>query len=137
MSYQKWLADPESQRLLRQEGLILSVTESIWQALTEKEWTKADLAEKLGVSRSHVTQLLSGQRNMTMRTLADIADALDLTAMVCLIEKDRCSWQGADSFAEHLTYRSSNKFSLTPVVHAGVGYSVDDNVIHLNWSQAA
>jgi transcriptional regulator with XRE-family HTH domain len=37
---------------------------------------RKELAERLGSSRSHVTQLLSGERNFTLRTLAEIAFTL-------------------------------------------------------------
>jgi transcriptional regulator with XRE-family HTH domain len=63
-------------RLLRQEELILDVTELLSGALEERHLTKSDLAEKLGKTKGFVTQVLSGNRNLTLRTIADIADAL-------------------------------------------------------------
>lgn len=66
----------ENLRYFVQEELILEATESIWEQLNSQGVTKTELAEKLGTSQSHVTQLLSGSRNMTLRTLADIAFAL-------------------------------------------------------------
>jgi len=67
----------KSRRLLRQEELILEVTELLSSALEARQMTKSDLAEKLGRSKGFVTQVLSGNRNLTLRTIADIADALD------------------------------------------------------------
>jgi transcriptional regulator with XRE-family HTH domain len=74
---QEWTDESqENDRLLAEEELILEATEEIWEALTSDEISKAELAGRLGVSKSHVTQLLNGARNMTLRTLADIAFAL-------------------------------------------------------------
>ena len=37
-----------------------------------------DLAEAMGRSNAYITQILNGSRNMTLRTLSDIAFALDV-----------------------------------------------------------
>jgi DNA-binding Xre family transcriptional regulator len=62
-----------------QEGFILEVTEEIWRVMLRKKITKKELAERIGCGKSHMTQLLNGGRNMTLRTLADIAAALNCT----------------------------------------------------------
>lgn len=77
MSYELWLSEESNRSLVRQEKFILAVTDAIRDALDAKKITKSELADKLGVSRSHVTQLLSGGRNMTLRTLSDIAHACE------------------------------------------------------------
>lgn len=69
--------------LIRQE-LIVSVTEQIWEAMEKAKLNKADLARMLGKSKGHVTQLLSGERNMTLATLADLAAAIGVKAQVRL-----------------------------------------------------
>jgi plasmid maintenance system antidote protein VapI len=63
-------------RELARQDLIVSVTEQVWAALEESNLNKADLARALETSKSNVTQLLSGNRNMTLATLADIGEAL-------------------------------------------------------------
>lgn len=67
---------PERKRVYAQECLIVIVTERINLLMQRQDMTKADLARKLGKSKAHVTGLLSGGRNMTLRTLSDIAQAL-------------------------------------------------------------
>ncbi|MGQ0699733.1 MAG: LexA family protein [Panacagrimonas sp.] len=57
-------------------GLVLHVTEEIWRVMKREKLTKAELAKRIGCGASHVTQLLNGGRNMTLRTLADICAAL-------------------------------------------------------------
>lgn len=85
-----WLDESEkNQRLLSQEALILEVSEAIWAALEKLKMTKADLARALGSSKANVTQLLDGRRNMTLRTLADIAYKLDLEPNFHLCQKNQ------------------------------------------------
>jgi transcriptional regulator with XRE-family HTH domain len=66
-------ATPKARREYEQERLVLWATDKICEAMDEAEMTKADLARTLGTSRANVTALLSGNRNMTLRTLADVA----------------------------------------------------------------
>ena len=62
------------------EELSLLVT----QLMNEINWhmrdrglTRADLASRMGVSPGRISQVLSGGENLTLRTLASIATALD------------------------------------------------------------
>lgn len=65
-------------RLLRQERLILDVTEALAGALEDSGATRAELARRLGRTPGFVSQVLGGSRNLTLRTIADIATALSL-----------------------------------------------------------
>ena len=67
----------ENRRLLRQEELILKITVALSEALTEAGITKTELADRLGKTKAFVSQILAGGRNLTLRTIADVADALD------------------------------------------------------------
>jgi transcriptional regulator with XRE-family HTH domain len=57
--------------------LITQLTNEITWELTERGLTRADLAGRLGVSPGRVSQILSGGENLTLRTLASLATALD------------------------------------------------------------
>lgn len=84
---ERWARESDdNQRLVAVENFILDVTEQIWEQMEKREITKASLAEKLGKSKPYVSQLLSGSRNMTLRTLAEIAFAMDVTATISLQE---------------------------------------------------
>jgi transcriptional regulator with XRE-family HTH domain len=72
------LSDPSRSRTVEQERLILAITEGVFEHLEKQGLTRADLAEKLGKSRAFVTQMLSGSRNMTLRSVADFYWALGL-----------------------------------------------------------
>ena len=75
---------PEARRRYEEERLIVWVTESICNSMEEQGLRKADLAEALGTSRANITQLLSGARNMTLRTLADLAFTCGMRAEIDL-----------------------------------------------------
>ena len=66
------------EQLLRQERLILNVTEQLAGALENSGVTRAELARRMGRTPGFVSQLLGGGRNLTLRTIADIAAALSL-----------------------------------------------------------
>jgi transcriptional regulator with XRE-family HTH domain len=63
--------------VLEQEHLLLDVTEMIIELMNVQGVTRSDLALRLGKTKGHVTQLLNGSRNLTLRTLSDIFVALD------------------------------------------------------------
>ncbi len=75
-------------RIFAQEKLIEEATELIASTMQDCDVSKADLAERLGTSRSHITQLLRGSRNMTLRTLADIMHALNKEVMLVSADRD-------------------------------------------------
>jgi transcriptional regulator with XRE-family HTH domain len=84
MTKKKQLTDVEvlekstdTRRLLRKEQLILDVTTTFYEQMEAQRITKADLARRLGKSAGFVTQLLAGDRNLTLGTIADLADALN------------------------------------------------------------
>ncbi|URM95296.1 helix-turn-helix transcriptional regulator [Actinomadura madurae] len=66
-----------SRQLLAEERLIVATTELISEALDSREMTRSELAAALEVKASEITQRLSGKRNLTLRTLADMLDVLD------------------------------------------------------------
>jgi transcriptional regulator with XRE-family HTH domain len=63
--------------LLAEESLILDTQIAIQSILNEKGITQADLARKMGVGESYVSQMLGASaRNLTLRTVARVMDAL-------------------------------------------------------------
>jgi hypothetical protein len=75
--------------LVAQETLILEATEEVCRVMEPSEdchpsqgVTRKELAKRLGCGKSHVTQLLSGERNLTLRTVADLASALGHKATI-------------------------------------------------------
>lgn len=64
------------ERAFAREELIYNVTEDLLVMLEDQEITKKELARRLSKSRSYVTQILSGSRNMTLGSFSDICFAL-------------------------------------------------------------
>lgn len=63
-------------RLLAQEELILEATEALTRTLSEQDVSIQDLALRSGKSQVQVTRMLAGERDMSLRDLADFAAAL-------------------------------------------------------------
>lgn len=66
----------EHRRLLKQEEFLLDVANALAATLQNEGITKSELAKRLGKTKGFVSQILSGGRNLTLRTIADVADAL-------------------------------------------------------------
>lgn len=56
---------PEYERLLEEERLIVAITETIYSLMQGAGVSKAELANRLGRSRAFVSQILTGERNLT------------------------------------------------------------------------
>ncbi len=79
----KEFSNAEEKAFAREE-LVYNVTEDILIALEDLGISKKELARRLGKSRSYVTQILSGARNMTLGSLSDICFAIGMTPKVNL-----------------------------------------------------
>ncbi len=60
----------------RLEEIILDFTEQICEQMEKQKVTRAELAERLGVSRAFITKLLNGNLNLTLRTMMNIVSTL-------------------------------------------------------------
>lgn len=78
----------ENRRLLRQEELILEITEALTEAMERAGVSKAELARRLGKTRGFVSQILAGGRNLTLRTIADVGDALNYKITVQVLPRE-------------------------------------------------
>jgi transcriptional regulator with XRE-family HTH domain len=58
-------------------ALITELTNEITWHMRERGLSRADLAARMGVSPGRVSQILGGGENLTLRTLAALATALD------------------------------------------------------------
>lgn len=103
-----WLgAQPDSGREFAQEHLIEATAQAIWEQLDRRQMTKADVAKVLDKSKAYVTQILGGNRNMTLRTLSDIAFGLGLQVEIQFRERMDCpAWDFAESLQGAKALRS-------------------------------
>lgn len=82
----------EMQRLVAQERLIIEVTERLVEALEARGVSRRELGQRLGVSPAEITQRLQGTRNLTLRTVADMMNALEYDLAIDL--RDRLQDRG-------------------------------------------
>lgn len=66
----------ESDALLAEERVVLGATELIADAMQRRGTTQNELARRIGVSPSEISQRLSGRRNMSLRKFAAMLHAL-------------------------------------------------------------
>jgi len=67
-------------RLLRQEQLIVQVAEKLVEMLERESVSRTELGRRLGKSKGFISQILAGDKNLTLRTVADVCDALGFRA---------------------------------------------------------
>lgn len=95
----RWAESNEANaKLVAQETLIAEITESLWGVLEHTSVSKSELAARLGTSKGHVSQVLSGSRNMTLRTLSDLCFALKAKPRVSIDfdTEDAGGWSSAE-----------------------------------------
>jgi transcriptional regulator with XRE-family HTH domain len=68
----QFVNDPKNLRLFLQERSIYEVTALIEDTMKEQGVSRSELATRLGKSKGWVTQLLDGEANKTIRTVADV-----------------------------------------------------------------
>lgn len=83
--YERIEADPKQRPALRAEELLLAATCALSEEMERQGLTKAALAERMGRTRGDITQILSGSRNLTLRTLAEVADALGCKVQLAVV----------------------------------------------------
>ncbi|WP_330181865.1 helix-turn-helix domain-containing protein [Nocardia sp. NBC_01503] len=66
----------EAEALVAEERLVLAATEMVHEALNARGVSKKELADRLGVRPTEISQRLSGRRNLTLRSLAQMMHAL-------------------------------------------------------------
>ena len=75
---EEYVADPLHMRLFQQERAIFEVTEQLEEAMRGAGVSRSELAARLGKTKGWVTQLLDGEANKTIRTVADAFAVLGL-----------------------------------------------------------
>lgn len=85
------------------ERLILQTTELILAEMEVASLTRTQVASKMGKSKAHVSQMLNGTRNMTLRTLASFGHTLNIQFSVAV-----------ESKAAHRGFRRAHLTSFEP-----------------------
>src|SRR6266567_7758115 len=81
-----WFTDKlkefETDQEFRTEEVIIDFTEKVVAAMRERDMSRVELAQRLGVSKAFVTKLLNGNPNLTIRTMVSLADALECNLLI-------------------------------------------------------
>lgn len=85
----KFYADARKRPTYIAAGLSLELAMNIDKLMEEQNLTNTDLAEKLECSKAYVTKLLRGDANLTIKSLAKIAIALNAELKTVLIPKTK------------------------------------------------
>ena len=80
-------ADKAEREQFHAERLQLDILASVSQIMEDKGVSKAELARRLDVSKSHVSQLFSVDKMLNLRTLAKLEAALDARFTIDLEDK--------------------------------------------------
>lgn len=111
--------EPDEKRLYEQEKLLFDATELISKLMERENISRSALAERLGKSKAYVTQVLRGQANMTLRTLADLMHAMGYSIKLAASHPQRaswsyaCPWQPSMPTTIYRTAAASSKFPFT------------------------
>lgn len=91
------------ERAYAREDLVFNVTEDLLVMLEDLNVSKAELARRLGKSKSYVSQVLNGSRNMTLGSFSDICFALGFKPEVKIpvkpVEQVDTSWARVQKMA--------------------------------------
>ena len=134
----KKFENEEYRKIFAQEALLNTVQQMLAEWMGEKGVSKAELARRLGTSRSAVTQMLGGQ-NLTIRTLAGAIHALDGVARFEIDDIDQKKREEpsgvAAAYSVEIACRNVPRFDYTTKVAplAADGTCPDDDC----WEEAA
>jgi transcriptional regulator with XRE-family HTH domain len=90
------LADSELRREFEAELLVGEATAIVAALLESSGITQKAIAERLGVTPGRVSQILSGEANLTLRSLADLAWALGMRFELVAQPADRAGTPAVD-----------------------------------------
>jgi predicted XRE-type DNA-binding protein len=117
-----WLArhlpDPEDQREYARERCIVAVTEALGGAMETAGLTQSALAERLGRTRGHVSKVLNGAHNMTLRTLGDMLWACDMEVRDLELAQLGVIEAKFDDAAEWSSFTTDGSLSRSPAPNA-------------------
>ena len=102
----KFRSSKQNDLLLAQELFVVQATDEIAKAMKVVGISKAKLAALLGKSKSWVSQVLSGDSNLTLKTIAEISWALGSTPRVVI------GWK--TQFDPSVNWNASYKFCGQP-----------------------
>lgn len=75
-TFEQFISTPGNDRIYEQERLLVEATELIANVMEMTQTRRSELAHRLGRSKAYITQILQGNKNLTLKTVADVCWAL-------------------------------------------------------------
>ena len=96
-AYEKLLESETGRRALAEEHAITNVTELICELLEKHDMKRGELAKKMGVTAGRVTQILDGDANMKLSTIAHalyaFGQVLEVSSRSIDDHQSACVWE--------------------------------------------
>lgn len=70
--FEKFVENPQRQRIFEQERVLVDAVELVSTAMEFRGVNRSELAKRLNCSKAYITQVLRGNQNLTLKTLADV-----------------------------------------------------------------
>lgn len=85
----KRMSDPAFAQAWRESELEYNISRNIIKKRIERGWSQSELAKRMSTTQSVVSRIESGDANMTVKTLASVAEALgtDVSELVEITEE--------------------------------------------------
>lgn len=85
----KRMSDPAFAQAWKESELEYNISRNIIKKRIERGWSQSELAKRMSTTQSVVSRIESGDANMTIKTLASVANALgaDVSELVEITEE--------------------------------------------------
>jgi transcriptional regulator with XRE-family HTH domain len=84
----------EARAAFERESLSLQILDAVQQYLNSYDYSQQAIAEELGITEGRVSQILSGEQNLTLKTLASLAAGLKGHFDIKLVPATGTPWEG-------------------------------------------
>lgn len=116
--YDEYMKDKEFERLMMQEDLIMDITEDFCELLEIEKINRSTLAKIMGKTKGYISQLLNGGRNLTLRSLADLAYYLGYSITIQFNKKAIMDDKNSFKLGWDLAHTHKKKLSLENITVA-------------------
>jgi transcriptional regulator with XRE-family HTH domain len=97
----------DEKQIIAEEDLVIDAQFLIQEALIERGMTRSELAQRSGISKARLSQIMRADANPTLRTLAKLFYAMD--DQLWLSRKEKMVARGADYQSRSEKFINSDK----------------------------
>ena len=122
--YENYIKDKDFERIMMQEDLIMDVTETFCEILEREKIKKNTLAKFMGKTKGYISQLLGGGRNLTLRSIADLAFHLGYNIKIEFTKKRSLNKQNVHVVNWNVNQKKCDEYSqrlMLPTIISALG----------------